>query len=420
MAVYSRTLTRKRYFNVFIIYGATPLILIGQLLAISSSPIVARPRETRQAVAFNIGETAARPNAEPNGSDVPALPFVQLSESASGFALTGNNQPFRPWGFNYDHDERGRLLEDYWEAEWAKVEEDFAEMKALGANCVRIHLQFGRFMDGPDRPNPRALNQLRRLLSLAERQHLYLDLTGLGCYHKKDVPAWYDALNEADRWQAQAHFWIAIARQAAHSPAVFCYDLMNEPVVPGGKRQSGEWLPPPFGDKHFVQFITLDQGQRTRPDIARAWIRQLVQAIRRVDRRHLITVGLVDWSLDRPGLTSGFVPQRIVSELDFLAVHIYPHKNKLNEALKTLQGFAVGKPVVVEESFPLWCTAEELEQFVTQADKQAAGWFFFYWGRTLQQLAQDKDLGAALQRAWLERFHRLSARYDVSSSSSNR
>ena len=28
------------------------------------------------------------------------------------------------------------------------------------------------------------------------RHGLYLDLTGLGCYHKKDVPAWYDKLAE--------------------------------------------------------------------------------------------------------------------------------------------------------------------------------------------------------------------------------
>ncbi|MCS7272207.1 MAG: cellulase family glycosylhydrolase, partial [Gemmataceae bacterium] len=210
------------------------------------------------------------------------LPFVQLSEGARGFVLAGTSQSFRPWGFNYDHDERGRLLEDYWESEWAKVEEDFAEMKALGANCVRVHLQFGQFMEAIDKPNSKALRQLERLLRLAEQQGLYLDLTGLGCYHKKDVPAWYDALDEAGRWQAQARFWTAVAERAAHSPAVFCYDLMNEPVVPGGKREAGDWLPPPFGDKHFVQFITLDQGQRTRPEIARAWIRQLVQAIRRV------------------------------------------------------------------------------------------------------------------------------------------
>lgn len=345
------------------------------------------------------------------GNKASRMSFIQLAESARGFVMADSDQPFRPWGFNYDHDERGRLLEDYWEAEWAKVEEDFAEMKALGANSVRVHLQFGKFMEGPDQPNARALEQLGRLLRLSERLGLYLDLTGLGCYHKKDVPAWYDALDEAGRWQAQSRFWTAIAERAATSPAVFCYDLMNEPVVPGGRRQAGDWLPPPFGDKHFVQFITLDQGKRTRPDIARAWVRQLVQAIRRVDRRHLITVGLVDWSLDRPGLTSGFVPQQVVPELDFLAVHIYPHKGKVNEALETLQGFALGKPVVVEESFPLWCSLEEEEQFVAKAGRWASGWFFFYWGRTPEELAKDKDFSSALLRAWLERFRKLAPRY---------
>ncbi|MCS6975808.1 MAG: hypothetical protein NZM31_02205, partial [Gemmatales bacterium] len=83
-------------------------------------------------------------------AEVPSssMSFIRISQEARGFVLDGTNQDFQPWGFNYDHDERGRLLEDYWEAEWAKVEEDFAEMRALGANCVRIHLQFGKFIDG--------------------------------------------------------------------------------------------------------------------------------------------------------------------------------------------------------------------------------------------------------------------------------
>jgi hypothetical protein len=45
---------------------------------------------------------------------------------------------------------------------------------------------------------------------------------------------------------------------------------MNEPVVPGGKGK--DWLGPPFGGKHFVQFVTLDQADRPRPDIARQWL----------------------------------------------------------------------------------------------------------------------------------------------------
>jgi hypothetical protein len=53
---------------------------------------------------------------------------------------------------------------------------------------------------------------------------------------------------------------------------------MNEPVVTAGK--GNEWLGPPFAGKHFVQFITLDQAERPRHDIARQWIHQLAAAVR--------------------------------------------------------------------------------------------------------------------------------------------
>src|SRR5262249_48363263 len=152
---------------------------------------------------------------------------------------------------------------------------------------------------------------------------LYLDLTGLGCFHKKDVPAWYDALSEKDRWDVQARFWQAVAARCADSPAVFCYDLMNEPVVPAGRRDDGDWLGPPFRGQHSVQSLTLDQRARPRPDVARQWVRHLTAAVRKSDQRHLVTVGLVDWSLDRPGLTSGFPPDRVAAELDFVSVHVY-------------------------------------------------------------------------------------------------
>ena len=36
--------------------------------------------------------------------------------------------------------------------------------------------------------NRESLEQLARLLALAEKTGLYLDVTGLGCYDKKDVP----------------------------------------------------------------------------------------------------------------------------------------------------------------------------------------------------------------------------------------
>ncbi|HLF91869.1 MAG TPA: hypothetical protein VJB14_00260, partial [Planctomycetota bacterium] len=83
--------------------------------------------------------------------------------------LSDGRLSLTPWGFNYDHDETGRLIEDYWHDEWPKIEEDFREMKALGANVVRVHLQFGKFMRTAAEPEPRELERLARLLELSER-----------------------------------------------------------------------------------------------------------------------------------------------------------------------------------------------------------------------------------------------------------
>jgi aryl-phospho-beta-D-glucosidase BglC (GH1 family) len=145
-------------------------------------------------------------------------------------------------------------------------------MKRLGANVVRVPLQFGKFMTTADRPTERSLERLGKLLDLAERNDLYLDLTGLACYRKADVPGWYDALSEAKRWAAQARFWEAISERCGTSPAVFCYDLMNEPFVAGGPRKAGDWYSGTLlGGYDFVQFIALDtKGRprgRDRPDM---------------------------------------------------------------------------------------------------------------------------------------------------------
>lgn len=336
-----------------------------------------------------------------------AQDLPEITAAKDGFRA--GKRPFTPWGFNYDHDRDGRLIEDYWDKEWAAVEEDFKEMKTLGANVVRIHLQLGKFMDTPDKANKGALGKLAELLALAEKTGLYIDLTGLGCYHKKDVPDWYDKLPEKDRWDVQARFWEAVSRTCAKSPAIFCYDLMNEPVVAGKPGKGGkrtDWLGPAFGGKHFVQFISLDPGERPRPEVAAQWIRHLVTAIRKHDRKHLITVGLVDWSLDRPGLTSGFVPEKIHADLDFLCVHLYPQAGKVDEAFKTLQGFAVGKPIVIEETFPLRSSIEEFERFMEGSKKHAHGWIGFYWGKTPAELRGSGTIGDAIMLRWLEFFEK--------------
>lgn len=335
------------------------------------------------------------------------LEWVRVSDDGIRFEQTESGLPFIPWGFNYDHEGDGKLLEDYWDKEWDTVTSAFREMKELGANVVRIHLQFGKFMESQTQPRQHSLDQLDRVVNLAEQTGIYIDLTGLGCYHKQDVPDWYDKLSEPDRWVAQAVFWEAVAKTCAQSPAIFCYDLMNEPVVPGGEKQRDDWLGPGFGGKHFVQFIGLQRKGRDRAEVARNWIRTLKTAIRKHDQRHLVTVGLVHWSLDRPGMTSGFVPETIAEELDFLAVHIYPEKGKVGAAIETLKGFAaVGKPVVIEETFVLKCGAQELGEFIDRSQEHATGWIGFYWGATPAEIRPAKTIPEAFTLSWLELFQK--------------
>ena len=181
---------------------------------------------------------------------------------------------------------------------------------------------------------------------------------------------------------------------------------MSRPSLLLPRPPDGDWLGPAFAGKHFVQFITLDQADRPRPDIARQWVHHLATAIREKDKRHLLTVGLVDWSLDRKGLTSGFVPQKVADDLDFVSVHLYPKKGQVDEALKTLAGFAVGKPVLVEETIPLACSLKELEEFLDGSKKDAAGWIGFYWGKTPDELRRSSEFGDVLTLAWLELFER--------------
>ncbi len=310
------------------------------------------------------------------------------------------------WGLNYDHDRTGRLLEDYWLEEWDTVVEDFHEMKALGANLVRIHLQLEKFMQTAEQADPISLAQLARLVRLAEETGLRLDLTGLGCYHKQAVPPWYDALSEDARWLVQTRFWEHVAATCAGSPALYCYDLMNEPVLPDARWKETEWLPGEgFAGKHFVQRIALDLAGRTREQVARAWVDTLVAAIRKHDPRTKITVGEIPWAFVFPGAGPFFSAPEVGDRLDLVSVHFYPRTGEVDKALAALEVYRSAKPLIVEEMFPLECRIEELDAFVEGSRAWVAGYVGFYWGETIEELSsKDGDLAAAILKEWLQYF----------------
>ena len=331
----------------------------------------------------------------------PALEPVRISADRSHFVLRGSGERFTPWGFNY-LGEFGTILEEYWAEKWPEIENDFREMKKLGANVIRVHLQLPTYMAAADRMRPESLARLGALLDLARDTSLYLDITGLGLYRIKDVPPWLDALDEAGRWDAQAFFWREIARACKGHPALFCHDLMNEPVITEPKPGEPVWLGGEMEGFHFVQRIAKDMKGRTQAQIASAWVKKMTQAIREADPDALITVGIIPWAQIWPAAKPIFYAPEAAQHLDFVSAHFYPRKDKIKDDLAALKVYDIGKPIVIEETFPLSCSQEEFELFIKESRTTAEGWISHYFGKSIPEHRKETDLKNAIIASFLE------------------
>lgn len=335
------------------------------------------------------------------------IPLLLLAAcSAPRVAIDGprftlGGETWAPRGFNYDHDSDSKLIEEYWDSDWDRLAGDFREMKALGANVVRVHLQLPRFLKSPTEIDVPTLDRFSKLLALAEDVGLKLDLTGCCAYRKTATPAWYGDAPEVERWAMQARFWEAVASRAGRSPATYCYTLMNEPVsprAPGKELWGGE-----LGGFRYVENLTLDPRGRSPEEITRQWMSTLIPGIRRQDPKALVTAGsFFFW--DKPGaFTLGPDLAKATEPLDFLSVHLYPKEGKVEESLVTLRAAAApGKPVVIQEMFPLGCGIPAFKGFLDSARPHMAGWISFYWGKTIDELKASKELKDAMLAAWLD------------------
>lgn len=325
------------------------------------------------------------------------MEVVGIAPNKKGFILLPSADRYVPWGHNYASvDILERLAKDP-----ARVARDFTEMKAAGSTVSRIHPEMPRILTAPDKVNQQALDELKQLLRIAENTGIYLKITGLACYKIDNRLAWYDSMDEKDRWKTQAFFWETIARTCAESPAVFAYDLVNEPVAFG--KQADGWYMGRMGDVEFCQRLSLNQDNRQGDEIFREWTKRMITSIRKHDQTHLITMGMLPF----PGAYTA-----TVQDLDFVSPHLYPKSGKVDDEIKLLQKFDWGKPIVIGETFPLSCGVDDERDFLLKSRDFAHGWIGHWPDEPPAELAELKKAGkATIQNAiwlsWVDLFQEI-------------
>ena len=66
--------------------------------------------------------------------------------------------------------------------------------------------------------------------------------------------------------------------------------------------------------------------------------------------------------------------------------------------------YEVGKPLVIEEIFPLGADIPETEEFIRKSRSHVDGWLSFYWGKGSKEQKRKGDIAGKLTGEWLERF----------------
>lgn len=85
-----------------------------------------------------------------------------------------------------------------------------------------------------------------------------------------------------------------------------------------------------------------------------------------------------------------------------------PNAGKLDDDLAAVRMYEVGKPLVIEEVFPLSAGLEETGAFIIRPRAHVYGCISFYWGKTIEEYEKAGDLNRAVVGGWLQRFRSMS------------
>ncbi|MBN2127984.1 MAG: beta-galactosidase [Sedimentisphaerales bacterium] len=356
------------------------LILLAAGTAIALSGCAALTGESGKAK--KLGLVAVTPDGTGFVEQIPGLLGTEL-------------RPFVPFGTNYYDPNTGWPPKLWQQFDPDRVTQHFRVMSELGVNCARVFLTAGSFQPDVNTVDEQALEKLDTLVKIAREARIHLILTGPD--HWEGSPAYWkpDRFAGAESLRALEYFWSVVAQRYAGEPAIFAWDLLNEPQMPWFveswrpqwntflKKQYGTWptLQAAYADDLAeaeswgdiaVPKDEANPGNRRlqdwqvfRESLADEWVRRQAQAIRQADPTARVTVGYIQWSypvvrIGDPSLYSAFNPRRQEKWLDFVSIHFYPAMGhpfasranwEMNLAyLQSVLAYChTGKPVVLGE-----------------------------------------------------------------------
>lgn len=335
------------------------------------------------------------PFATVEATNHQSMELIVVAPDGHDFVEADSGRSYIPFGTNYYDPHTGWAPKLWRQFDADKVRQHFRVMSGMGVNCARVFLTAGSFQPTAEKIEEQALAKLDKLVEIARENGIRLILTGPD--HWEGQPNYW----RPDRFAGQAalqaldRFWTIVAQRYRGEPAIFAWDLLNEPHMPWfveqWRPQWNVWLQSTYGNREALKAAWGDElaeadewdnvavpenqpdpgnprlrdWQHFREHLADEWVRRQVEAIRRADPTHLVTVGYIQWSYPlvrsgNPNRYAAFNPRRQARWLDFVTIHFYPtlgspfeSEQNRRKNIGYLQGVLAychtGKPVVLGE-----------------------------------------------------------------------
>jgi len=165
-------------------------------------------------------------------AESPKPELIVISSDGRGFMGRGSGRSYIPFGTNYYDPNTGWAPRLWRRFDPEKVRRHFRVMREMGVNCARVFLTAGSFQPNAETVERDALEKLDKLVRIARENGIRLLLTGPD--HWEGQPAYWrpDRFAGENALNALEHFWHVVGRRYRGEPAIFAWDLLNEPHMP--------------------------------------------------------------------------------------------------------------------------------------------------------------------------------------------